>query len=320
MAGWGWQAELPEWDWLAAWGWSDAQGWSASWGLAGRLKLACWLAGPGSLTGAGQLMTFSEVTDAFVEGSVKMEKDAWALAKSRKVAGDDVLYNTLGAARCVSSLVAKVRQAWNCELMSGGTLHTRPEYGLTHFIPWGSISSALVRWLRGEWSTKALLLQGEGGLGKTELACALVHAVSPTKAYHFVNKVDRLRDISFSPGEGLVVDEACLAMKDVDDAKALVDLKKSRDVTCRNKDGHLPCRTPRVFSTNWPWSQFWPREVFDDAHNLAISRRVLWVTVKTDLRKISLAEASPSSLDRVADADADEVVPFGWGGGMESAE
>ena len=117
-----------------------------------------------------------------------------------------------------------------------------------------------------------------------------------------------------------MVDEACLAMKDVDDAKALVDLKKSREVTCRNKDGHLPCRTPRVFSTNWPWSQFWPREVFDDAHNLAISRRVLWVTVKTDLRKISLAEASPLSLDRVADADADEVDPFGWGGGMESAE
>ena len=34
-----------------------------------------------------KLMTFSEVTDAFVERSVKTEGDAWELAKSRKVAG-----------------------------------------------------------------------------------------------------------------------------------------------------------------------------------------------------------------------------------------
>ena len=33
---------------------------------------------------------------------------SWELAKRRKLAGDDTLYNTLGDARCVASLVAKM--------------------------------------------------------------------------------------------------------------------------------------------------------------------------------------------------------------------
>ena len=41
------------------------------------------------------LLTFSEITDAFVENSVKSGKAAWQLAKSRKLAGDDTLFNTL---------------------------------------------------------------------------------------------------------------------------------------------------------------------------------------------------------------------------------
>ena len=67
-----------------------------------------------------------------------------------------------------------------------------------------------------------MVLYDLGGLGKTELVCVLAHIVSPAKAFHFVNKVDRIRDVTFSPGEALVVDEACFAQRDVDDAKALV--------------------------------------------------------------------------------------------------
>ena len=51
------------------------------------------------------LLTFSEITDCFVE--VRFAKDAWLL-KKWKVAGDDVLFNTLGATNDVSSLVGKV--------------------------------------------------------------------------------------------------------------------------------------------------------------------------------------------------------------------
>ena len=41
-------------------------------------------------------------------------------------------------------------------------------------------------------------------------------------SYDFVNKLDRLRDATFGPGQGLVVDEVCLATKDIDDVKALL--------------------------------------------------------------------------------------------------
>ena len=75
-----------------------------------------------------KLLTCSEITDAFVEGSVITEQDAWVLAKARKIAGDDTLFNTMGSATCVRALVAKVRQAWACEAMTSGTLHTQPDY------------------------------------------------------------------------------------------------------------------------------------------------------------------------------------------------
>ena len=57
-----------------------------------------------------KLMTFSEIMDAFVEAGVKTEKDAWTVAKRRKTAGDDALWNTVGETRCVRGLVAKARQ------------------------------------------------------------------------------------------------------------------------------------------------------------------------------------------------------------------
>ena len=98
----------------------------------------------------------------------------------------------------------------------------------------------LLVWLSGGWRTRALILESDSGLGKTELGCALVHSASPAKAYHFVNKGDRIRDVKFSPGEGLMVDETCFAAMYIDDAKAIVDLERSRDVWCRNRDGCIP--------------------------------------------------------------------------------
>ena len=52
------------------------------------------------IPGAGRgrkrsLLTFSEITDSFVENNVKSAKEAWQLAKARKLAGDDTLFNTL---------------------------------------------------------------------------------------------------------------------------------------------------------------------------------------------------------------------------------
>ena len=118
-------------------------------------------------------------------------------------------------------------------------------------------------------------------------------------------KPDCLRDVTFSPGEGLVVDEVCLANLSTDDVKGLIDLEENRDVDCRNKDGHIPMETPRAFLTNWPWEQFWPREALG-SHAKPVRRRVLWTDVNKDLRLLPKA-------------DSDDEDPFGFGFGLDEA-
>lgn len=233
-----------------------------------------------------KLLTFSEITDVFVEGRIRTERDAWMLAKDRKVAGDDVLYNTLGATPCVRTLVARVQQAWGCAEMAPGTLMTQPDFPLHDFVSMEQIHPQLPAWAAGGWRSHSLVLSGPGGLGKTEFACALIHSVSMCHACHFVNTVDRIRDIIFAPGEGLVVDETRFFGKDIDDVKAIIDVSKGRDVKCRNRDGFVPKGTPRAFSTNWPWALFWPQEASMAEHTGPITRRVLWVSVEQDLRRV----------------------------------
>ena len=231
-----------------------------------------------------KLMTFSEIADAFVEGNVRTEREAWILAKSRKVDGDDTLFNSLGASHDVATLVTKVRKAWDCERMTSGTLCTQPDYSLGQFLAIDSVHKDLPWWTREGWKTHSLILCGSGGLGKTEFACALMGLVAPSGTFHFINKKDRLREVVFSPGEGLGVDETCFSHNNVDDLKNLLDLGKSRDIECRNRDGHIPKLTPRIFSTNWPWEHFWPKEAWSPMHAYAISRRHFWVDVQFDLR------------------------------------
>ena len=219
--------------------------------------------------------------------------------------------------RCVPALVRKVRQAWACELMTTGTLKTAPKFGLEKFLPLATVHPSLVEWVAGGWKKIALVLFGDGNLGKTQLACALIHHVSPGHAYHFINKVDRLRDVMFSPGEGLVVDEVCLASRSIDDVKGLLDLEEGRDIDCRNRDGFIPMETPRAFLTNWPWEQFWPREALGSQAK-PVTRRILWVAVEKDLRLVPTNGGAQGGQEPAHgedhDYDAEDV--FGHGVGM----
>jgi hypothetical protein len=103
--------------------------------------------------------------------------------------------------------------------------------------------------------------------------------------FHFINKVDKLKDIHFAPGQGLVMDEQGWRDRAVDDVKGIIDLKKPRDVACRNRDGHIPAETPRIITTNHKREIFFPHEAFEDEHATAIYRRSCWVPIKGDLRR-----------------------------------
>ena len=231
------------------------------------------------------LLTFSQITDAFVENGVRSAKDAWALAKARKVTGDDCMWNTLFPMD-VTALVGKVLTVWNCETMSNGTLLFEAKFNINQFLPYDEIHPKLGEWVLQSHKTTALVLGGPPGWGKTEFACAIMSALSGPHGFHFVSRIDRIRDVSFNEGQGLVVDEACLRERSIDDCKALVDVGQfGRDIQCRHRDGRLPSSTVRIFSSNWSWAQFWPPEINLELHAEAISRRVLWVQLDKDIRK-----------------------------------
>ena len=157
--------------------------------------------------------------------------------------------------------------------------------------------------MEGGWEKFVLIIFGPGGWGKTEFACALMHSVAPAKRFHFLNRIDRLRETKFAKGEGLILDEVCFADRCVDDVKGLLDLAKTRSVQCRNKDGVVPKGTPRIFTTNWSWEAFWPREAFQAEHLVPIKRRILWVEIDKDLRVLGSSAGPELTADQSARID-----------------
>ena len=130
-----------------------------------------------------------------------------------------------------------------------------------------------------------------------------MHACVGQVAFHFINRLDRLRDISFGPKQGLVFDEACMAECSIDDVEGLVDLSKTRDIVARNADGTIPKQTLRIFSTNWTWNRF-IRKKSARWNNKAINRRVLSVRVNEDIHVLA-NNHGPMRQDEEDDKDED---------------
>ena len=222
-------------------------------------------------------MTFSEVTDAFVEGGVKSAGAAWNLAKQRKLAGDDTLYSTLGA-QDVRALVAKVLCAWRCSDPMSDTLIMPATFSLESFRSLDELRRLLQVWVTDKYQTTS---------ERRSWRAVLCHLSHRTMVFTLSVKVDRLRDLVFVEGQSLVIDEACLHHRTIDDAKDLLDVAKSRDITCCNRDGRIPAGTPRIFSTNWGHEGFPPDARFS-LHKKAIHRCILWVAIESDLRVAAL--------------------------------
>lgn len=272
-------------------------------------KQAGTLAEPSTQSAAKQrgrkriLVTFSEFTDAVIEGKVHSEEELWALARRRKEAGDDTLWNYLGSLKDVQGQLRKALSGWNHEGMSrSSSLQRTVPFSLERF----HVPPLVQEWMDGLYTKKVLILSGVPGFGKTELACAAGLAVSAVKAYHFLNTQDDVKDVVFGAGESLVVDETCFSHLHVDDVKAWLDLEKPRRVRCRNKNGFLPAGLPRVFSCNHPWVDFFPAAGNQAPHKEALTRRCVWVEVNTDLRRL---QPGPAALPQSAPSAASSASP-----------
>lgn len=238
------------------------------------------------------LLDFSELTDVFVENSVRTPQAAWAIAKRRKQEGDVCLWNTLGAAKDVASLVDKVLQGWHNENQQDVPFFTMADFPLTSFI----VPDAVAEWISHGHEELALVISGPPKKGKTELACAAAARVSElmcdrkqqpgVAGYFFLNELDDIKFVKLKTGQVLVVDECSLRDIPSNTCKAWLDLKKPRRIKCRNFTGTLPQGTARIFITNDSWSQFISLEALKKPHDEeAIKRRCLFHTVTADMRR-----------------------------------
>ena len=232
-------------------------------------------------------MDFSEITDCFAAHNVRTVKQAWQLAKTMKLDGDVLLWQTLGEQKSVTELLAKFNLGWHGE-SSGGTLHNKSDFPLSAFV----VPEECMQWVRHDSSTHALILQGMPKLGKTEMACALMLEVR--KSFHFLNTCDDLREITMEADEGLVLDEVDFSSLSVNDCKAWTDLAKARRTAARNKNGVLLKGTPRIFTTNSRFEEFFPRGLLLPHQIDAIHRRVKWV-VCGDVRAVTEAATGSNS-------------------------
>ena len=161
-------------------------------------------------------LTFGELTDIIVENGVRTEQDLWSLAKRRKVAGDDTLWNRLGDERSVTGLLQKINNAW-FPRPEGKTLKTSCAFPLAAF----HVPPDVQRWVDTDHKKVTLVLSGPGEIGKTALAAAALMAVCP--GYHFISRRDQAKSLIFIAGEGILWDEASLADVDIDACKHWLD-------------------------------------------------------------------------------------------------
>ena len=166
--------------------------------------------------------------------------------------------------------------------MPAGMLQKTVEFPLSAF----NVPVAVQNWMDNLSNEKALVLQGQGGLGKSELACAVMHQL--TGVFFFLDKLDMAKRIHFRGGEGLVVDDVNFAKLEVDDVKSWLDIKKPRFTHCRNDDAFIPALTKRIFTTNSSRVDFFPREARFEDHLKAIDRRLEWVDIHEDVRRPAL--------------------------------
>ena len=248
-------------------------------------------------------LSFDDVSNVIMEGigegPLCSAKELEAAARHLKSEGNVELWNYLGSFKTVADVRSLVAKVWR---MSGKLnhhlFHSTSRRQLADF-DFGHL--ALVReWLEGGWETHTLVLSGDGGLGKTSLAAALVLQVCPS-GFWFLDDPDDLREIDgeIQEGQGLVVDEVTLAGLPANQVKKLFDLELARRITCRHFNGFIPAGCPRIYCTNSDEKGFYP-QFKCRADGTGVRRRVLFETVERDLRRGASAAGTAASQSQPA--------------------
>ena len=233
-------------------------------------------------------LTFDELSHVVLEGvgqgPLKTAKDVQKAAKQMKLDGKVELWNYIGdlkSAADLSALVSKVWRMWGVvghRFFRTAAKHTLETYSF------GQLRKVKA-WLDGGYKTEALILSGDGGLGKTSLAEALLMQVCP-EGFWFIDDPDDLRELEgeIESRHGILVDEITLEDYKVNQVKKLLDVERARRIKCRHFNGTIPEGCPRIFCTNSSIEDFYPH--FPSKYDrVGVMRRQSFVAVSKDLRK-----------------------------------
>ena len=229
------------------------------------------------------LVAYNIILEGIGDGPLRsgrdLEKAAWSLKEKGKVE----LWNFVGAMKTPTEVGGCVAKVWR---MRGVLEHPMWRKEAPRGLPSFSLDGLdeVSAWKDGKYKTHALVLSGDGCLGKTSMAMALMATVSPG-GFWFVDDPDDFREIDgmLQEGHGLVIDEVCLAKMNLNHVKKILDLDQGRRISCRHFNGTIPRGCPRIFCTNSSLEEFYPN--MPNPHDRkGVMRRQMWQSVLKDAR------------------------------------
>ncbi|CAK9098762.1 unnamed protein product, partial [Durusdinium trenchii] len=220
-------------------------------------------------------------TDWVINHKITNEAEYWALAGEQKEKKDNPTLWNYGGQVKVDKMIQKAQRghlaALTTDVFQFASKTTSP-FPLSDFI----VPDEIRLWMENDTKTKSLIIQGTGGLGKTQLAKAILASLGK---YFFVDAMDTIKHLFFVDGEALLCDDVSLGDYQIDQVKSILDISCDRAIRCRHEDGIVPAGTTRIFLTNHEKHVFFPPGFQLQQHQNAIERRMTWVEVKEVLFK-----------------------------------
>ena len=236
-------------------------------------------------------MDFAQFTDWVINHKITNEAEYWALAGEQKEKKDNPTLWNYGGQVKVDKMIQKAQRghlaALTTDVFQFASKTTSP-FPLSDFI----VPDEIRLWMENDTKTKSLIIQGTGGLGKTQLAKAILASLGK---YFFVDAMDTIKHLFFVDGEALLCDDVSLGDYQIDQVKSILDISCDRAIRCRHEDGIVPAGTTRIFLTNHEKHVFFPPGFQLQQHQNAIERRMTWVEVKEVLfktKEMSVLEAA----------------------------
>ena len=232
-------------------------------------------------------LEYHELVQLVVENEIHREQDWWMHARRlQQERGENVMFNYYDRVKNQPDGIQRtIDNAWKHHAAASGKpffttypLNTTCRFDIHRF----HLTADMIKWLAVEHKGKTLVLEGPGGLGKTQLAHALLHRLCG--AYFVCDNFDMTNKCHWTGREGILFDDVDMRDRTIDECKGMLDLELNRGVRCRYADGILPTGTPRVFCTNHTITDFFPPQYVLPAHKWAIDRRLTWLKVVKDLR------------------------------------